>query len=99
MKSYDKATWHIDGGEEVSEVIMRFKSIFEFLSNKEMLTEDGIETFEYGMDSSVSLNSTMVTSEGEAFLDSYYDDIIKLNPDELKKNLQSAYDSFINDNR
>ena len=63
-----------------------------------MLTEDGIETLEYGMDSSVSLNSTMVTAEGEAFLDNYYDEIIKLDPNDLKNNLQNAYDDFVSGN-
>ena len=99
MKSYDKAAWHIDGGEDAAEVILRFKSLFEFLSEKKLLTEDGIETFEYGMDSSVSLNSTMVTAEGEAFLDSYYDEIIKQNPEALKGNLQNAYDDFMNEDK
>ena len=40
MKSYDKAAWHIDGGEDAAEVILRFKRLFEFLSEKKMLTED-----------------------------------------------------------
>ncbi len=95
MKSYDKASWHIDGGEQASEVILRFKTLFKFLLDKKMLTEDGIETLEYGMDSSVSLNNTMVTAEGETFLDNYYDEIIKVDPDNLKNNLQNAYDDYV----
>ena len=47
------------------------------------------------MDSSVSLNSTMVTAEGNAFLDAYYDIVLYQNPKEIKKNLQAAYKLFM----
>lgn len=95
MKSYDKASWHIDGGEERTEVIVRFKAVFDFLYKKGMLTEDGAETMEYGMDDSVSLNSTMVTMDGEAFMEKFYDSILDSNIDVMKENLESAYRKFI----
>ncbi len=91
MKSYDKASWHIDGGENEVEVIDRFKDVFAFLAEKKMLNEEGMETYEYGMDSSVSLNSNMVNEQGESFLDTYYDAILSQNPKEIKKNLEEAY--------
>ena len=31
MKIFDKAKWHIDAGEDVSQVINRMKVIFKFL--------------------------------------------------------------------
>ena len=95
MKSYDKASWHIDGGEERTEVIVRFKAVFDFLYKKGMLTEDGAETMEYGMDDSVSLNSTMVTMDGEAFMEKFYYSILDSNIDVMKENLESAYRKFI----
>ena len=95
MKSYDKATWHIDGGEKKAEVVARFRKVFEFLDEKKMLSEDGRETFEFGMDSSVVLNTTMVNAEGQAFLDGYYDWVLQQNPQEVKKNLSIAYDQFL----
>lgn len=98
MKSYDKASWHIDGGEKESDVIARFKDVFTFLADKKMLNEEGLETFEFGMDSSVSLNSNMVTAEGEAFLDAYYDVVLSKNPKDTTKNLQIAYEEYINKN-
>lgn len=97
MKSYDKAAWHIDGGENILEVVSRFKEVFDFLDEKEMLNEEGKETLEYGMDSSVSLSSTMVNSDGEEFLDCYYDVVIKQNPKEIKRNLQNAYKKFLDE--
>lgn len=94
MKNYDKASWHIDGGENTSEVVFRFKEIFEFLKEKDLLTPDGEETYEFGMDSSVSLNSTMVNEEGQDFLDQYYDMIIDEDIQNMKEKLISMYQSF-----
>lgn len=96
MKSYDKASWHIDGGEKESEVVSRFKKVFMFLKEKNMLTEDGVETLEYCMDSSVSLNSTMVTEEGKKFLDSYYDNVLAQDPSMIRENLMAAYKDYMN---
>ena len=94
MKTYDKAAWHIDGGEKTPEVVARFRKVFEFLQEKKMLTADGMETLEYGMDSSVSLNSTMVTVDGNDFLECYYEKIIALTPLEIRQNLIDAYKKF-----
>lgn len=91
MKSYDKASWHIDGGENTSEVVFRFKEIFEFLKEKNLLTPEGKETYEFGIDSSVSLNSTMVNEEGQKFLDQYYDMIIEGDIRNMKEKLTSMY--------
>ena len=97
MKSYDKAAWHIDGGERETDVIARFKDIFAFLSDKKMLSAEGMETLEFGMDSSVSLNSNMVNAEGEAFLDAYYDVILNQNPKEIQKSLQESYEKYVDE--
>lgn len=94
MKSYDKASWHIDGGENELEVITRFKDVFTFLADKRMLNAEGLETFEFGMDDSASLNSNMLTSEGEAFLDAYYDVVLSKDPKNIAKNLQIAYEEY-----
>lgn len=95
MKSYDKASWHVDGGEKVSDVVARFKTIFDFLADKKMLTPEGVETLDFGMDSSVSLNSDMVNADGKAFLDRYYDVILNQDPTEIEKNLEETYIKYI----
>lgn len=95
MKTFDKASWHIDGGEKEKDVISRFNEVFSFLKEKNMLNDEGLETLEYGMDSSVSLNSNMVVAEGEAFLDAYYDVVLGQNPVDINKNLQAAYDKYV----
>ncbi len=95
MKNYDKAAWHIDAGEKEADVVARFRETFSFLESKQMLSEEGMETREFGMDGSVSLNSNMVNSQGEAFLDAYYDVILNQNPKEIRKNLQESYKKYI----
>lgn len=94
MKSYDKAAWHIDAGEDLAEVVSHFRQIFVFLNEKDMLSDDGKETLEFGMDSSVSLNSTMVTERGKLFLDICYDGIIGKNNEELNAILLEKYKKF-----
>ncbi len=95
MKNYDKASWHIDSGEKEADVVARFKEVFTFLESKQMLSEEGVETCEFGMDSSVSLNSNMVNAQGKAFLDAYYDVILKQNPKEIRRNLREFYTKYI----
>ena len=94
MKSYDKAAWHIDAGEDKNSVISRFTDVFSFLEAKNMLNDEGMETLEYGMDSSVSLNSNMVTDDGEKFLDAYYDVVLKQDLNEFRNNLEKSYKEF-----
>ena len=94
MKIYDKAAWHIDGGENKSDVMFRFREVFEFLDEKGMLNAEGKETLEYGLDSSISLNSTMVTKEGKLFLETCYDKVISINLKNIKKILSVEYSSF-----
>lgn len=93
MKIYDKAAWHIDGGENIDDVITRLRKVFLFLDESGMLNEEGKETLEYGMDSSVSLNSNMVTKEGNIFLDACYDHVI--NTKKIEENLLVEYEMFM----
>ena len=94
MKIYDKASWHIDGGEKTSVVVLRFEEVFLFLLERDMLNDEGKETLEYGIDSSVSLNSTMVNIKGKRFLDHFYDDVINLKGKNIKKALESEYEQY-----
>ena len=94
MVIYDKVTWHIDGGENKANVIARFTEVFSFLKEKNLLSEEGKEFFEYGIDESTSLNSEMLNSKGERFFEKYYDKIIALNPEKIRSNLIEAYIDF-----
>jgi len=83
MKVYDKAMWHIDGGEDKEEVIAKFKVIFAFLKGKNMLSDEGKEIMEFGIDSSISLHERLLTAEGNKFIEAHYDSIINLKSNEI----------------
>ena len=93
IKIYDKAEWQIDNGVEKQLVIDHFINIFEWLDEKNYLSEDGEEMLDDGIDSSISLNEDMVKKDILDFLDKYYDKIIKESNYDLaiEKNLLDKY--------
>ena len=91
MIIFDKAAWHIDAGEERDEVISKFNDVFAFLYEKNLLSDDGIELYELGIDQSCSLNDSMVTEEGANFLEKYYDQIINYSHEVIKNKLSELY--------
>jgi len=76
MNIYDKASWQLDGGMDLEVVIKHFELMFDWLNEKNFLSDDGKEMLEIGIDDSISLNENHVTSEGKDFLDSIYDKLI-----------------------
>lgn len=89
MKIYDKAKWHIDGGENTKEVIEKFVVIFTVLKSKNMLSDEGKEVMEIGIDGSVSLHERLLTEEGNVFLEQNYDSIINLKSNEIADKLSN----------
>ncbi|MBO5731840.1 MAG: hypothetical protein J6R67_11620 [Treponema sp.] len=87
MKVYDKAIWHIDGGESKDEVLKKFATIFTYLKKNEMLTDEGLEIFDLGIDSSVSLHERLVNDKGKVFLDKTYDSLLKLSCEQMENYL------------
>ena len=96
LKIYDKAQWHIDAGEDGISSVKRIKAVFEFLQEKEMLSDEGKEMVEMGIDSSISLNERMVTEQGNRFLEQCYDDILQIPLRSVKKELKEKYKIFFN---
>ena len=88
MKVYDKASWHIDNGEDKDEVLSRFSFLFAYLEKKNMLTDEGKEIFELGIDSSISLHERLVTDEGKKFLEANIDELLKMSISDVKGCLQ-----------
>lgn len=43
LKIYDKAQWHIDGGEDKISVVDKLKIILHFLLDKGLLSSEGKE--------------------------------------------------------
>lgn len=88
MKVYDKASWHIDNGEDKVDVLSRFSFLFDFLEKKNMLTSEGKELLELGIDSSISLHERLVTDDGKKFLEANIDELLKMSISDVKARLQ-----------
>ncbi|MDO6993459.1 hypothetical protein Q5M87_05480, partial [Brachyspira innocens] len=76
-KIIDKALWHIDNAANQKNVIEHFKFIFKWLEKNNLLSADGKEILDIGIDSSISLNEKMVNEKALKFLEKYYDEYIK----------------------
>lgn len=76
LKIFDKAQWQIDGGIPEELVINHFNLVFIWLDKHEMLSDEGKEELEFGINSEASLNEELLTIDGVKFLDKYYDDFL-----------------------
>lgn len=70
---YDKAAWHIDAGEDKQMVLNHFATFMIWCQNNNLLSPDGKEIMELGVDDSISLHSGMFTENGNSFMQQYYD--------------------------
>ena len=76
LRIFDKAAWQIDNGMDKDTVINHFTLMFEWLKNHNMLSKDGLDILDIGIDNATSLNEQLVTEEGAEFLTKYYDKLI-----------------------
>jgi hypothetical protein len=78
VKIIDKAAWHIDGCIVPKELIVKhFQTIFLWLEQHEMLTDEGKEELNDGIDDCASLNEDLITPEALTFLEQNYDQYLK----------------------
>ncbi len=94
LKIYDKAQWHIDGGEDKISVVDKLKIILYFLLDRGLLSSEGKEIVDLGIDSSVSIHEKMLTQEGQKFMDEYYDKVIGKSKKEIMAALEKDFDDF-----
>ena len=94
LKIYDKAMWHIDGGEQKEKVLERMEVVLKFLKSHDMLNDEGIEELEIGVDSSCSIHERMLTDYGRSFLDKYYDSFLVDDLDVVQQLMIRYYDEF-----
>ncbi|MDE6642198.1 MAG: hypothetical protein K2K63_16935 [Acetatifactor sp.] len=80
MLIFDKAAWQIDGGVPEELVVSHFKIVFLWLDKHDMLSAEGKEELEDGIDDCVSLNEELVTEDGIDFLENCYDDYLIVYP-------------------
>ena len=90
LKIYDKAQWHIDAGENSKAVIDKLKVVLEFLDKEGMLTSEGKEIMDLGVDSSISIHERMLTEKGINFMESNYDKLINLSAKNIIVALEQA---------
>ncbi len=104
MKIIDKATWQIDGGVPADAVVSHFITIFSWLYDHDMLTDDGIEEYEDGIDDCASLNDELVNEKGMLFLEKCYDEYLKAvakefyGKDDGGKIIEKIYDTYLGAN-
>lgn len=94
QKIYDKASWHIDNGCDKSEVIKKFENVLSFLNANSLLSNDGKEIFELGVDSSISINESMLNKIGNEFMTKYYDSVINDTSDTIGEKLSDMFKQF-----
>ncbi|MBI6002165.1 hypothetical protein P5E64_00215 [Clostridium perfringens] len=76
MKVYDKAKWHNNCENNELNVKAYFQNLMELLLKNNMLSEDGREILDIGIDNDFSLNSKLVNEKGNLFLGKNYDEIL-----------------------
>ncbi len=76
MKIFDKASWQTDHGISKEVVIAHFAFIFKWLDRHKMLSPDGLEILELGIDEDISLHEGLVNKTGLQFLNECYDKLI-----------------------
>ena len=100
MRIIDKAAWQIDGGVPKNTVVQHFKTVFEWLDKKNMLTEEGQEELADGIDECASLHERLISSEALAFFVERYDDYLKrveYGGDEGARVLDRLYNEYAQD--
>lgn len=91
MEVFDKAAWHIDAGEDEDEVLAKFKAVMEFLHQKGLLSEEGQELWQFGVDDSIALTEEMVTQKGAEFLKRHYDEVLDCGAAQIAEELGRRY--------
>ena len=75
--TYDKVSWHFPDGEncpnlEVAKV--HFGVLMDWLESQDLLSEEGQEAMEVGVDSDFAITSHMLTDKGNRLLQICYAD-------------------------
>lgn len=97
VQIYDKASWQIDNGLIKESVINHFQFIFSWLMKNNLLSKDGLEVYEIGIDDSISLNDKLLNEKGQLFIKEFYDNYIEtINYGEIENEmlLQKMFDEW-----
>jgi len=73
---FDKVKWHYPDGEKcpsLEAATKHFEAIMGWLNKKALLSEEGIEIYELGIDEDFVIMSSMLTEKGNELLVKHYD--------------------------
>ena len=73
---YDKAAWY-DNDADVQKCIIRMRAILEFFDKLNMLTAEGKEILDTGVDAATSIHSRLFTDEANLYLSKYINKLIR----------------------
>lgn len=74
-KTYDKVLWHFPEGKgcpSVEVAKIHFSVVMKWLNDNDLLSAEGVEAAEIGIDSDFALTSHMLTDKGNRILDQCY---------------------------
>lgn len=74
-KTYDKVSWHFPEGkgcQSLEAAIIHFTVVMQWLQKKGLLSTEGHEAMQNGIDSEFSLTAYMLTADGVGILDKCY---------------------------
>lgn len=76
---YDKVSWHFPEGKNcpsLSDAKKHFEIIMGWARDKKLLSSEGVELLEIGVDSDFSISSSMLNKEGDLFFKKKYSEFI-----------------------
>jgi len=80
IEAYDKVSWHFPEGKNcpsLEAAKAHFAAVMEWLKENDLLSEEGKEVLELGIDSDFSITSSMLNDKGNEVFKKYYSDWLK----------------------
>ncbi|MBX3007628.1 MAG: hypothetical protein KF816_06325 [Melioribacteraceae bacterium] len=80
IKVYDKLTWHFPEGNNCPNIDAaknHFESVMKWLDENDFLSKEGKEIYALGIDSDFSINSAMLTDQGNHIFEKNYSKLLK----------------------
>ncbi|MBL4940037.1 MAG: hypothetical protein COB46_13640 [Rhodospirillaceae bacterium] len=80
IEVYDKVSWHFPEGQNCPSLKVakeHFVAVMEWLKENNLLSDEGKEVLELGVDSDFSITSSMLNPKGNEILKKYYLDWLR----------------------
>lgn len=74
-KTYDKVYWHFPEGEgcpDIHTAKIHLEAVMRWLKENNLLTSEGVEALDFGIDSDFALTGHMLNEKGRQLLDMCY---------------------------